>query len=152
MTQPASVAMGTGTGVRELWAFSRVKFWTIRALFAISHIPKSLAVLCCWIQADMREAAVVVVAATFLEVQTGWGVVWGGLVGKRTSLAFRAVASKPVPTRRLLIRIVGAKASVPGTHTCTSVSVKPQRCVKVSPMRVPVMVNAGQRGFGRVCC
>lgn len=71
----------------------------------------------------MSETTVIFGAATLLEVQTGGGVVWGGYVGERARVAFRAVTAQPVPTRRLLFRIVDEKAPVPGTDTYPCVSI-----------------------------
>jgi hypothetical protein len=57
-----------------------MKLRAIRALLTIAQQPKSLAVRGCGIDPDMRKTAIVVVAASFLEMLTCRRIVWSRVV------------------------------------------------------------------------
>jgi hypothetical protein len=68
MAESAFVTIEAVTGVRESRALVGVEFSAVRALLTVAHKSKSLTVECCRIDADVREAAVVVGAAAVLEM------------------------------------------------------------------------------------
>jgi hypothetical protein len=64
----------------------------------------------------VRKPAVLICASRLLEMEAGWDVVWGGLVGESTVIAQVAIVLvKPSLAERLFVRIVEKGAAVAGT-------------------------------------
>jgi hypothetical protein len=156
MAESAFFTVEAATGVREMRALVGVEFSTVGAFLTIAQKSKSLAVECCRVDADVREAAVVVVAAAFLKMLTSGRIVSSMVVGKRACISFGTLAlEQPALADSLLLWIMNATTSMSTAYACASVSCgQRERIAGLSVSCVPVRVKVRQSdgASASVCC
>lgn len=114
----AFVTSNTFALVRKVRTLVRVQVGTFAALLAVSESAESIANLSCWIDTNVCKSTFLVCTPPFLEVETGWNVVWGGVVRERTVVASIAIVlEKPALAERQLMWVMEETTGMAGTQT-----------------------------------